>query len=128
MEQKTGVSYALLLRPSGDIMMLADDVKLLKVSGRPFDSQTAKAAMDILRFLDWALLDWAELGPRVQLPRDYFYEITGISECLCVPYYHTSDEEGARMFATDVATGFLEELCEVLEPELSATVRSELGL
>ena len=108
--------------------MLADDVKLLNDSSRPFDSQTAQAAMDILRFLDGALLDWAERNPSVPLPRGYFYEITGISECLCLPYFHTSDEEAARMFTADVATGFLEELCEVLEAELSAKVRSQLGL
>jgi hypothetical protein len=108
--------------------MLADDVKLLKDSGRPFDSQTVKAAMNILRFLDGALLDWAELSPPVQLPRGYFYEITGISECLCLPYFYTSDQEAARMFMSDVATGFLEELCEVIDADLSAKVRSQLGL
>jgi hypothetical protein len=114
--------------PAGEITMLADDVKLLKDSGRPFDSLTAKAAMNILRFLDGALLHWAELSPPVQLPRGYFYEITGISECLCLPYFHSSDEDAARMFITDVATGFLEELCEVIDAELSAKVRSQFGL
>jgi hypothetical protein len=127
MEQETGVSCKPLLGPSVDITLLADDVRLLKDSGRPFDSQTAKAALDVLLFLDWALLDWAESNEQYKLPRDYFYEITGISNQVCL-WRPVDSEEAAGLFAADVATGFLEELCEVVGAELSATLRPQLGL
>jgi hypothetical protein len=101
---------------------LASEVKVLKESqSHPFDSQTLRAALNVLEFLDQALF-----GTHVwQFPRGYYYDITAIgSEQLCMP----TESEQVAAFANDVASGWLDELCEVLDLERAARIRSELEI
>jgi hypothetical protein len=107
-------------------MSLVDDVKLLKGSQvRPSEAETLAAALRVMAFLDRVLYK-AQVWT---LPRGYHYDVTaGGAEQLCIPTRVGSEEEAARIFASDVATGWLEELCEVLGAQRSARIRSELGL
>ena len=107
-------------------MGLPDDVKLLKGTQEFAPAaETLAAELRVMHFLDSVLF-----GGRVwQFPRGYYYDVTSAGfEQLCVPIRVKSDEEAARLLANDVATGWLEELCEVLDAHRSARVRSELGL
>jgi hypothetical protein len=104
---------------------LADEVNLLKDSqARPFHAQTLRAALNVLAFLDDALFGasvWA-------LPRDYCYDISGLGYEQLGKLTWESEEEAARDFATDVASGFLDELCDALDLQRAGRIRSELGL
>jgi hypothetical protein len=107
-------------------MALVDDVKLLKASrGQPFESETRTAALNVIEFLDEALFGchpWF-------FPRGYYYDVTWRGyEQLCFPENAQSAEEAPRRFASDVATGFLEELCDILDSQRAARIRSGLGL
>ena len=111
-------------------MSLALDVKLLKSSrGAPFGPEVALAAENVMLYLD-AILDDALLsGCLPELPRGYYFDVTGRGYCqLCMPQFVESEEQAARIFAGDVAQGLLEEICEALDPERSEHTRSELGL
>jgi hypothetical protein len=107
-------------------MALLDDVTLLKCSQVASSEREAfAAAQRVMEFLDKALAHtrvWT-------YPRGYYYEVTsGGSEQLCMPTWVESHDEAAWIFAKDVSSGFLEELCDVLEPQPAAHIRSELGL
>src|SRR5262245_29333763 len=107
-------------------MALADDVKLLKnPQAHPFDAQTLAAVLRIKLFLE-SVLDTAGV---CFLPRGYCYDISGNGcDALGVPGCPESEEECARIFAGDVASGLLEDLCAALDLQRAARIRKELGL
>lgn len=103
-------------------MALVDDVKLLKASpGQSLELEIRKAALNVMEFLDEALFGchpWS-------FPRGYYYEVTWRGyEQLCFPKGAESTEEAPRRFASDVATGFLEELCDILDAQRAARIRA----
>jgi hypothetical protein len=107
-------------------MALVDDVQLLK-SPPPgtSEAETLAAALRLMDYLDRAL--WKSRVWR--FPRGYYYDVAGSgSDQLCMPTWVDSEEEAARIFAQDVATGWLEELCGVLDARHAAPIRAELGL
>jgi hypothetical protein len=62
-------------------------------------------------------------------PRGYFDDVMACGcEQLIPPEHVQSAEEAATPFASDVATGFLEELCDTLDPQRAARMHSDLGL
>jgi hypothetical protein len=109
-------------------MSLRDYVQLLKSNRTwPLTAELVRAAEKVMSFLD-GVPGIADI-PFSKFPRGYYYDIGGSgTEQLCLPRFVDSVEEGAAIFARDVADGFLEELCNVLDEESSRTTRTALGL
>ncbi len=105
-------------------MTLAADVQRLKGGGdRPLDAATIQAAENVLTFLD------VIVNGRDSLPRGYYHDVSGRGyEQVCLPVDVECSDDMTRVFAGDVASGFLEELAGVLDPQRAALLCLELGV
>lgn len=117
---------------------LMQSTRLLKSDGNaPLTPESIEAANALMLFLDEVLVPlhlWIQHSKSglcgLRLPRNYYIEMCGSdgAERLCVPEQVESEEDQFKLFTRDVATGFLEELCGVLEPAESEIAQWTYGL
>src|SRR6188768_3879047 len=105
-------------------MSLAADVTFLKTCAEPFGPDALQATLNVMGFLDQILGDDPFHWPT--LPRGYYIDVTGCGLIqLCAWGCWETDEDFAKVLAHDIASGFLEEMCNGLDAPRSERIRSE---
>lgn len=116
-------------------MTLAEDVRTLRNYGdQPATPEIIETLERVLEFLDPIVLSQFKfdyVDPVWGLPRGYNFEFNGSYDSLCVPRDFLdgySQESISRKFLSDIATGWLEELAAVVDPDSAELMRTELEL